>query len=668
MGSSRLIWALALAPLIGFALLAWYHPVPGDGAGRAVHLAGTWKIHEGHDSEFARADLDDASWRDIELPGGYHAQGFSARTAWVRKRFQAPTLTPGENGFITLGNTRGGFVRVFLNGTFVGEQGVVGVGLKPELSSRHGWEFDARLLRGDGTDVIALQLSFARLGYDGIGDARMYLGSAEVLKVHLVKHRALERAIDYGALAMCLLAMVLMGALWLTSRDSRARCATALIMLFGCVYYLAGATGLFIGFWFDPVAAYSLVVISVPILGFALGEFGDQYFHGRVTWARKGNRVVCALGLLLATVLPIDTTHLVARILGVYLLIVIAALLVLAVRSLQSRADRHAPFLVSGLAFMTLAGASDMLADAHIIDAPRVFPLALASGAILACAALVGDFLARIRATAAQGDTLRVKNAELTRALGDAEAGNQMKGRFLATVSHDWRAPLRDLVDVPLALMDSFVEDELSDHGWSFHGNAKKAREALARLSVSAIELSDALSNITDMAELDDEEPEFTRVPVPAVAVISKAIDRVAPLARARKITVLLDDVPGDLYPLVDVERCTQVLVHLLKNAIKFSNRSGQVEVGARRDGDKCVFTVADQGVGIAAEHHETIFERFWQLESDDARDDGSLGLGLALARQLTELQGGRISVESEPGKGSVFSVRLRASKSASSE
>jgi signal transduction histidine kinase len=120
------------------------------------------------------------------------------------------------------------------------------------------------------------------------------------------------------------------------------------------------------------------------------------------------------------------------------------------------------------------------------------------------------------------------------------------------------------------------------------------------------------------------------------------------------------NEVPDDLVPVrADRERLHQVLFNLVDNAVRFTPDGGSVTVRARRDGGSVEVSVADTGIGIAAEHLPRLFERFYRADQARAREDGGTGIGLAIARSVVEAHGGTISASSEPGRGSVFRFDL---------
>jgi signal transduction histidine kinase len=171
------------------------------------------------------------------------------------------------------------------------------------------------------------------------------------------------------------------------------------------------------------------------------------------------------------------------------------------------------------------------------------------------------------------------------------------------------------------------------------------------------------------LLELIDETLTFARLeagqeevrPVSGVAcsaLVEEAAALVEPLAMERGLEFRAAAPQPDVEMTVDARKVRQVLVNLLGNAIKFTAR-GSVALTAERDGGDVRFRVADTGPGIAAEHAERIFDPFWQVEQSTIRTHGGSGLGLSVARQLARLMGGDVTVQSTPGEGSVFTIRI---------
>jgi signal transduction histidine kinase len=132
----------------------------------------------------------------------------------------------------------------------------------------------------------------------------------------------------------------------------------------------------------------------------------------------------------------------------------------------------------------------------------------------------------------------------------------------------------------------------------------------------------------------------------------------VEPEAAAKGLVLELDVPDGEITLETDCNKVRQILLNLLGNAIKYSER-GTIRLAVHGEGDGVVFRVRDEGIGIARENHERIFERFVRVEGDQSRAIGGTGLGLAVVRRLARLLGGHVAVESEVGRGSTFTLWL---------
>jgi signal transduction histidine kinase len=138
--------------------------------------------------------------------------------------------------------------------------------------------------------------------------------------------------------------------------------------------------------------------------------------------------------------------------------------------------------------------------------------------------------------------------------------------------------------------------------------------------------------------------------------IVEDAVTMVRPLAQAKRLAVRVD-VP-DARLITDAGKLRQILLNILSNAIKFTE-SGEITLSARLNGNEAKFSVADTGIGIAAENQQRIFEPFWQVEQSSTRRAGGTGLGLTVSRSLARLLGGEVSVESKLGDGSTFTLTL---------
>jgi signal transduction histidine kinase len=223
---------------------------------------------------------------------------------------------------------------------------------------------------------------------------------------------------------------------------------------------------------------------------------------------------------------------------------------------------------------------------------------------------------------------------------------DRQKGEFLSLVSHELRTPLtavKGFVDTVLVHWDSIPEDG--------------QRNLLDRASSNAAELNRLVGQLLDFSRLDADTVRIDRRPIvvsDAVANVVRELEVV--LAEHRSVI----DVPQGIAVLADPAAFDEVLTNLLENAAKFSPAGTPITVRAELDGVDVVVSVADRGVGIAPHEQERVFDRFYQSPSNAASRRGT-GIGLTIAKRFTELQGGRIGLESEPGIGSTFFVWLPA-------
>lgn len=224
---------------------------------------------------------------------------------------------------------------------------------------------------------------------------------------------------------------------------------------------------------------------------------------------------------------------------------------------------------------------------------------------------------------------------------------DKLKDEFLANTSHELRTPLSGII----GLADSLLKGVAGELGQS-------ARDNLAMIASSARRLAHLVNDLLDFSRLRTRELRLR----PGVVDLRSLADVVLTLSRpllAGRTIELVNDVPADL-PLVtaDEDRVQQILHNLVGNAIKFTE-AGVVTVGARALSGKLEVTVSDTGIGIPEEAFERIFRSFEQADGSIERRYGGAGLGLAISRQLVELHGGSIHVESEVGKGSRFTFTL---------
>jgi signal transduction histidine kinase len=253
--------------------------------------------------------------------------------------------------------------------------------------------------------------------------------------------------------------------------------------------------------------------------------------------------------------------------------------------------------------------------------------------------------------TFATQSALAIQNARLFHELADKsrqlEAASQHKSEFLANMSHELRTPLNAVIGFSEVLLQRMF-GALND----------KQDEYLRDIYASGQHLLSLINDILDLSKIEAGRMELAPAPFHLPGAVESAVTLVRERAARHGIAlhVELDPTLGELVG--DERKVKQVLLNLLSNAIKFTPEGGRISLtAARRDGTVEV-SVTDTGIGIAPEDQAAIFEEFRQVGSDERKREGT-GLGLTLAKKFVELHGGRIRVESEPGRGSTFTFTL---------
>ena len=229
-------------------------------------------------------------------------------------------------------------------------------------------------------------------------------------------------------------------------------------------------------------------------------------------------------------------------------------------------------------------------------------------------------------------------------AVVELERLNRAKSDFVSIVSHEFRTPLTGIQGFS-EMMQS--EDLTLEEMREYAGDINKDAHRLNRM-------------ITEMLDLDKMESgrmELHRESVDLNGIVSEAADRMRPNAPLHPVSLRLDPLVGDVSG--DRDKLTQVMANLLSNAVKYSPDGGEIVVSTRVEGNAAHVVVRDHGMGIPKGALETIFERYGRVESLATRHIQGTGLGLPIVRQIVQLHGGAVWVESAVGEGSVFHVTL---------
>jgi len=239
---------------------------------------------------------------------------------------------------------------------------------------------------------------------------------------------------------------------------------------------------------------------------------------------------------------------------------------------------------------------------------------------------------------------------ELGRLYQHIEAASQHKSQFLASMSHELRTPLNAIIGLTEMMVTNATRF-----------GTEKAAEPLRRVNAAGTHLLALINEVLDLSKIEAGKLELNPEPINLARLIDEVIGTAGQLAEKNKNRLVVDSAEH-LGPLIaDPMRLKQILLNLLSNACKFT-KEGEVALRVRRvaDGrDWVELAVADTGIGLTSEQQAKLFQDFTQADSLTARRYGGTGLGLALSRKLARMMGGDVTVASEPGKGSVFTVRL---------
>ena len=275
-------------------------------------------------------------------------------------------------------------------------------------------------------------------------------------------------------------------------------------------------------------------------------------------------------------------------------------------------------------------------------------------GALAVWRRQVGDFspdVVNLLQTFATQSTLAIQHARLFRELEEKgrelELASRHKSEFLANMSHELRTPLNAVLGYTELVLDNIYGEV-----------PEKIRDVMARIDKSGRHLLGLINDILDLSKIEAGQLALSLADYSMKELVQTVFAAVEALAAEKKLALKVD-VAADLpRGRGDERRLSQVLLNLLGNALKFTE-AGEIRVKAGLGDGQFVVSVADTGPGISASDQARIFEAFQQVDSSLTRKKGGTGLGLSIARRIVELHGGRLWVESVPGKGSTFSFTV---------
>ena len=326
---------------------------------------------------------------------------------------------------------------------------------------------------------------------------------------------------------------------------------------------------------------------------------------------------------------------------------------------IERRLDRHYKWALEGQVRVLSQALHEYLISMPVVSgehgypqmqqAVRISPLSR-DGRVIGTLTIIEDVTERVAREAELQAQIEARTRLLASeklARSEAERANRLKDEFLATISHELRNPLNAIMGWAHMLQLGKLNE----------ANTERAVETIYRNAKSQSQL---VSDLLDVSRIISGKLRLDMRAVDLIYIVNAAIDSIRPAADAKGILLqpLLDPAAGPISG--DGDRLQQVVWNLLTNAVKFTPKGGKIQLKVQRINSHVEIVVSDSGVGINKEFLPYVFDRFRQADGSTTRIHGGLGLGLSIVRQLVDLHGGSVGVESKgEGKGATFTITL---------
>ncbi len=328
---------------------------------------------------------------------------------------------------------------------------------------------------------------------------------------------------------------------------------------------------------------------------------------------------------------------------------------------------------IIGMHFTAMAAVTFIPEPGHVVTRYVMDPFALALMVAASAAFIVGQGLIvamvdRYLATRARGEAARMRDHiavledtqkklkqtsnDLTVALGVAAEASQAKSAFLASMSHELRTPLNAIIGFSDTMMLE-IFGPIGERYKSYAGDIRQSGEHLLAL----------INDVLDLSRLDAGQAELYEDNFDVAEMIAESLRMMVGQAGKAQIVLVTDVEQGLPWLKADKRRIKQILINLVSNALKFTPAGGQVRVDCRRTSQGLSLVVSDSGIGIAPQDIPKVMERFGQVDSPMQRRHEGTGLGLPLSRQLAQLHGGDLILESTVDVGTTVTVTLPAER-----
>lgn len=244
-------------------------------------------------------------------------------------------------------------------------------------------------------------------------------------------------------------------------------------------------------------------------------------------------------------------------------------------------------------------------------------------------------------------EVLNVQLKALASNVLQVKESEKIKTEFLANVSHELRTPLNSIIGYSEILANGF-----------YGILNEKQSEFVRDINVSGVHLLGMINEILDISKIESNAMQLNKTEFPIKIAVDEVVNVVKSLADKKSLKIR-KDVDENIKIVADFQKIKQILYNLLDNAIKFSPEKDEISVISFIKDSNLLIEVKDNGVGIAPENHQKIFDKFLQLENAYIKKESSTGLGLTITKELVQMHGGKIRVESDINKGATFVVTI---------
>ncbi len=249
-------------------------------------------------------------------------------------------------------------------------------------------------------------------------------------------------------------------------------------------------------------------------------------------------------------------------------------------------------------------------------------------------------------------DKLELKTQEVERANEDLKGLERLKTEFLQTVSHELRSPLTPI----LGYLELMRDGDLGDF-------SNQQKECIQEMFICGKNLQMVLDELLEAASIQTGRLFVDLKEIKIRSILDGSIRNISRFANEHNIEIMLGPVPEGLVVIGDAKKLSQVITHLLRNAVKFNHDNGRIELTVEDQDSGIEIKISDNGIGIPRERLSRIFEAFYQVDSSSGRYYEGIGLGLYLVKKLIDAHSGRISVKSKANEGTTFTINLPKSR-----